>query len=406
MQDSEGRTEIWEGRVRNSECRAAYVHVPFCRHRCGYCNFTLVAGRDELIEPYLDALERELSWLGRPREVDTLYLGGGTPTHLRTNRLSRLLEIVLGWHPLATGGEFTVEANPSDVDVATIALMAGHGVTRLSLGGQSFDADKLRLLERDHQADDIARAVELTRCGGLNVSLDLIFGVPGETPAVWQFDLAAAVGLQPDHISTYGLTFERGTSFWNRLEHGELAQIDEELERQMYEAAIDTLTGAGLAHYEVSNFARPGKRCRHNEVYWTGGEYYAAGPSAARHLSGVRETNHRSVTTWLQRLQGGQSPVADQERLPPDDRARELLVFGLRRLEGVERKWFAEQSGFEINDLVAEPLARFVSGGLLHDDGRTVRLTRHGLLVSDSLWPYFLQSSNRSVRADSAVAQR
>ena len=406
MHKAEGRTEIWEGGVRSAECRAAYVHVPFCRHRCGYCNFSLVAGRDELIEPYLDALERELSWLGRPREVDTLYLGGGTPTHLRANRLGRLLEIVLRWHPLATGGEFTVEANPSDVDVATIAVLAGHGVTRLSLGAQSFDAGKLRLLERDHQAGDVARAVELARCGGLDVSLDLIFGVPGETPAVWQVDLSAAVGLQPDHISTYGLTFERGTSFWNRLEHGELAQIDEELERQMYETAIDTLTDAGLEHYEVSNFARSGKRCRHNEVYWTGGEYYAAGPSAARHLSGVRETNHRSVTTWLQRLQAGQSPVAEQERLPPDDRARELLVFGLRRLEGVERKWFADQSGFEINDLVAEPLARFVFGGLLHDDGRTVRLTRRGLLVSDSLWPYFLQSSERSARADSAVAQR
>ena len=145
---------------------------------------------------------------------------------------------------------------------------------------QSFDADKLRLLERDHQSGDIGRAVELIRKRGLNVSLDLIFGVPGETLAVWKNDLNAALRLSPDHVSTYGLTFERDTAFWNRLERGNLARIDEEIEREMYATAIDTLTGACFEHYEVSNFARPGKRCRHNEVYWTGGEYFAAGPGA------------------------------------------------------------------------------------------------------------------------------
>ena len=385
---------------------SAYIHVPFCRHRCGYCNFSLVAGRDELIEPYLDALERELAWLDHPRPVSTLYFGGGTPTHLHTNRLGRLLEIVLHWHPLAPDHEFSVEANPSDIDVATIALLAEHGVTRLSLGAQSFNADKLRMLERNHQPGDIAHAVELAQCGGLDVSLDLIFGVPGETPAVWQADLDAALQLEPDHISTYGLTFEQGTTFWNRLEHGELARIDEELEREMYEAAIDRLTGAGLEHYEVSNFARPGKRSRHNEVYWTGGEYYAAGPSAARHLAGARETNHRSVTTWLQRLQAGQSPVAEQERLPPEERARELLVFALRRLEGVERNWFLVRTGYEINELIGDPLAKFVASGLLHDDGRRVRLTRQGLLVSDSIWPHFLESGEQKSAATLASIPR
>lgn len=399
MQKAESRSESLERGERSAECRAAYIHVPFCRHRCGYCNFTLVAGRDDLIEPFLDALECELSRLGQPREVDTLYFGGGTPTHLRANRLSRLLEIVLRWHPLADGCEFSVEANPSDIDLATIAVLAGHGVTRLSLGAQSFDADKLKLLERDHQAADIACAVELARCGGLDISLDLIFGVPGETPEIWQADLAASLRLQPDHISTYGLTFEQGTSFWNRLEHGELARIDEVVERQFYETAIDTLTAAGFRHYEVSNFARSGKRCRHNEVYWTGGEYFAAGPSAARHLAGVREANQRSVTGWLAHVQSGRSPVAERECLPPEERARELLVFGLRRLEGVHREWFAAHSGYQLDDLVAEPLARFAATGLLHDDGRCVRLTRQGLLVSDSLWPHFLQSSGQTAPA-------
>ena len=386
MQKAEGRTQKEAGFPRS-----AYVHVPFCRHRCGYCNFTLVAGRDDLIERFLVALEKELSWLGEARDVDTLFIGGGTPTHLRGNNLGRLLASVLKWHPLAAGREYTVEANPTDVDPETIAILSEHGVTRISLGAQSFQATKLQLLERDHGAVDIVRAADLARSRGLHVSLDLIFGAPGETPSDWRDDLKSALRLSPDHVSTYGLTFEKGTAFWNRLQHGELARIDEEIERDMYAAAIDQLSDAGFEHYEVSNFARPGKRCRHNEVYWTGGEYYAAGPGAARHISGVRETNHRSLTKWLNCVLAGQSPVAERECLPPEEKARELLVFGLRRMEGVDRDWFAARSGFRLDDLVELPLRKFVAADLLADDGQRVKLTREGLFVSDSIWPELLR---------------
>jgi oxygen-independent coproporphyrinogen-3 oxidase len=384
-----------EGGRRKAEesPRAAYIHVPFCRHRCGYCNFTLVAGRDELISPFLSALERELSLLGSPREVDTLFFGGGTPTHLRGETLRQLLKLVLRWHPLTAEAEFSVEANPSDIDAETVDILKECGVTRLSLGGQSFDAEKLRLLERDHAAGQITAAVELARSRGLAVSIDLIFGTPGEMLASWQRDLQLAIGLQPDHISTYGLTFEQNTSFWNRLQKGQLQRADEELEREMYAAAIDELTAAGFEHYEVSNFAQPVQRCRHNEVYWTGGEYFAAGPGAARHIGGVRETNVKSVTAWLQKLSSGESPVAEREELPPNDRARELFVFGLRRLQGVERDWFAERTGLQINELFAAPLERFVQAGMLIDDGSRIRLTSEGLFVSDSLWPHFLDAS-------------
>jgi oxygen-independent coproporphyrinogen III oxidase len=370
--------------------RAAYIHVPFCHHRCGYCNFTLVAGRDDLIESYLKAIEIELSWLGQPREVDTLFFGGGTPTYLNPSAIERLLRVVLKWHPLAAGHELTVEANPADVDVQRSAILADHGVTRLSLGAQSFHAAKLRRLERDHLATHTAHALELARSRGFDVSLDLIFGTPGETVADWERDLKSAIGLAPDHISTYGLTYERGTAFWSRLQRGNLQRVAEETDRQMYEIAIDSLTAAGLEHYEVSNFARPGKRCRHNETYWSGESYFAAGPSAARYVAGVRESNHRSVTTWLKRVLAGQSPVAQRERLCPEERAREQLVFGLRRLEGVDRDWFMNRTSFAIDDLVAEPLEQFVAFGLLADNGRRIALTRAGLLVSDSIWPHFL----------------
>ena len=260
--------------------RAAYVHVPFCRHRCGYCNFTLVAGRDDLVGDYLRAIELELQRLEHSREVDTLFFGGGTPTHLGLDALETLLNSVARWFPLAAGGEFSVEANPADLTPAKIALLSAHGVNRLSLGGQSFNAKKLALLERDHDAETLVRGVSLARASIASVSLDLIFGTPGETLDVWQHDLQSALALEPQHVSTYGLTFERGTPYWSRLLAGELQRLDEETERAMYALAIDSLATAGFEHYEVSNFARPGRRCRHNEVYWSGDCYYAVGPGA------------------------------------------------------------------------------------------------------------------------------
>jgi oxygen-independent coproporphyrinogen-3 oxidase len=370
--------------------RAAYVHVPFCKHRCGYCNFTLVAGRDDLIDAYLEAIERELSWLDRPREVGTLFFGGGTPTHLPPEKLRRLIEIVLHWFPLTAGYEFSVEANPADLDSEQIGVLHEQGVNRLSLGAQSFDMAKLRRLDRDHDAAGIARSVDLARTVMKSISLDLIFGVPGESLDLWEADLAAALKLRPDHISTYGLTYERGTTLWSSWKKGQVRPLGEELERAMFERGIDVLTGDGFEHYEVSNFARPRHRCRHNEAYWSGDEYYAVGPGAARYVNGRREMNHRSTTTYINRVLAGQSPVADSEELSPEDRALELFVFGMRRLEGVDRTEFVTRTSFELDRLVGHELRRFIARGLLEDVGDRVRLTREGLFVSDSIWPHFL----------------
>jgi oxygen-independent coproporphyrinogen-3 oxidase len=393
---------------RTATPRAAYVHVPFCRHRCGYCNFTLVAGRDDLIDDYLRAIEIELSRVGTAHrnkredtamvggghptadEIDTLYFGGGTPTHLSPEQLRRLADAVSLRHPLAQGYEWTVEANPSDVNESMIGALSQMGVTRLSLGGQSFRPEKLRLLERDHQPDDVAKAIVLGRSAGMQVSLDLIFAVPGETLNDWEFDLELALALEPAHVSTYGLTFERGTEFWTRRLRGQLTEVAEELQREMYALAIDMLTTAGCEHYEVSNFALPGCRSRHNETYWSGDGYFAYGPGAARYIDGVRETNHRSTTTYLKRMLSGESPVAEREQLARKARARELLVFGLRRIEGVSRREFTARTGAAIDELVGFAMQKFVALGLLEDDGERIRLTREGLFVSDAIWPEML----------------
>lgn len=374
------------------EPRSAYIHVPFCRRRCGYCNFTLVAGREDLIGAYLEALALELSWLGEPREVDTLFLGGGTPTHLPPIELKRLFDLVSRWFPVTQEGELSVEANPGDLEETKAAILTAAGVTRISLGAQSFNPEKLERLERDHLAADIRRAFDLSRGFARSVSLDLIFAAPAESLDEWQRDLSTALDLQPDHLSTYGLTIEKGTSFWSRFERGDLAGAEEETERQMYEAALDRLASAGFEHYEVSNFARAGHRCRHNENYWLGGSYYAAGPGAARFLNGKRELNHRSTTTYIARVLAGQSPVAESEQLRPEDAARERLVFGLRRLEGVNLRQFAAATGFSAEALAGEALPRLIDLGLLETSGGWLRLTRQGLLVSDAIWPQFLRA--------------
>lgn len=375
--------------------RAAYVHVPFCARRCGYCNFTLVAGRDDLVGDYLRAIERELSWLPEVHEADSLYFGGGTPSQLTEEALDRLFAAVQAKVVPAAGCEITVEVNPADLSAAKVARLAALGVNRLSLGAQSFDDAKLATLQRDHRADDVYRAVESARDAGIgSIALDLIFAAPAETLAGWQRDLDSALRLDVPHLSTYGLTYEKGTTFYGRLMRGQMQVVDEEIERAMYLAAIDRLSRAGCEHYEVSNFARPGKRSRHNEVYWTGRPYLAFGPGAARFVGGRRETNHRSVTTYLKRVLAGRSPVAESEVLDAEAAARERLVFGLRRTEGVNLDGFARETGFSAAQLAGAAIDRFERLGLLAvSDGR-LRLTREGLLLSDSLWPEMLVSEN------------
>jgi oxygen-independent coproporphyrinogen III oxidase len=370
--------------------RSAYIHVPFCKYRCGYCDFAIAADRDDLVGAYLDAIVTELSWLGEPREVDTLYFGGGTPSHLEAESLATLCDRVLRWHPLAAGNEWTVEANPESLTADRVQILAEHGVTRLSLGVQSLDDAKLRSLERNHSRADVLRSMEYARQAGMQVSIDLMFAAPGETLALWRSDLAAAIALGPDHISTYGLTWEPGAAFTVRRDKGLLRPLDEELERTMYGEAIDRLNAAGFEHYEVSNFAIPGRRSRHNEIYWAGKEYFAAGPGAARYVGGVRSTNHRSTTTYLKRIQAGESAIFEQEELTAEGRAHELLVLGLRRLEGVDRESFAASTEFALDDLAGPTIAKFVELGLLSDDGSRVKLTREGLFVSDALWPDLL----------------
>ncbi len=375
--------------------RSAYIHVPFCRHRCGYCDFTLIAGRDDLIPRYIQALRTELRRhrhdpIAGTTELDTLFLGGGTPTHPSLDELRSLFAVLAERFALAAGAEFSVEANPLDLTDDKLSLLRDVGVNRISLGVQAFAESSLQQLERDHHAAEIEEIVRRTQRVIPQVSLDLIFGVPGQSLEEWRAALRRAVELGVGHISTYGLTFEKGTAFSTRRDRGELQPAPEDLEYDMYAAAMDDLTAAGFEQYEISNFAKPGCRCRHNLVYWHGGEYLAYGPGAARYVDGRRETNLRSVWGWLAKIDRGLSPVVEVEELTPEPRARERLFVGLRLGEGIARDEFRQQTGFVLDDLVADAIQKNVATGLLVDDGRTIRLSRAGRFLADRVVQDFL----------------
>lgn len=364
---------------------AAYVHVPFCAHHCGYCDFAVVAGQDHQRDLYVDALAAELATLGEPRPVETLFLGGGTPTYLEPRQLERLFGEVTRWLPLSRTGEFSIESTPDSLDDTTVTVLADFGVNRVSIGIQSFQPHLLRVLERRHGPDDIPRAVAAVRRRIAQVSLDLIFGVPGQSLSEWDADLRHALDLGPDHISTYGLTYEKGTRLWKQWQRGDIQSLAEESELAMYEHALDTLAAAGFEQYEISSFARPGRRCRHNQVYWANRGYYGFGVGAARYVNGRRELNTRDLQQYMRQALAGEPATFQSESLEAPERARETMALQLRRAEGIHRRDFLEQTGFALDEIAGEPLARHVELGFLADDGTSVCLTRRGKCVADTV---------------------
>lgn len=369
---------------------AAYVHVPFCRQRCGYCNFSLLANRDDLFDRYLVAIERELAWLESPRPVSSIFLGGGTPSILAPAQMERLLASLQKWLPLSEIGEWSMEANPLDIHMESLRHWRALGVHRLSIGGQSFQADKLLRLERDHSPLQLHRAIEEAQSVMDSVSLDLIFAAPNETLASWVRDVETAIACNLDHLSTYGLTFEKGARFWSLRQKNQLETIPEELELAMYLHAIEALTAAGWEHYEISNFAKPNHRCKHNQAYWNGDSWWAFGPSAARYVGGVRSVNHRGTMAYLRLVESHRTPIDERELLDADQQLRERFVFGMRQLQGVPWSQWQTSASDATRQSIDRTLTKHIESGWIQRDGDRVRLTRQGLVLSDGLWHEYL----------------
>lgn len=330
----------------------------------------------------MKAIDQELSTLHWPA-INTLFIGGGTPTHLRAGQLARLLACLQHRFQLSEDAEFTVEANPEDIDETVLSLLGDQGVNRISLGVQSFSDRKLRRLERSHSGQQARDVIELAAKRIPNVSIDLIFAAPGESVADWQRDLSIAFSLPITHLSTYALTFEKGTSFWSRRRHGDLQSIDEQSEVEMFQHTREACPAAGLEHYEISNFAKPGFRCRHNLAYWQGQSWYGVGPGAARFVHGRRDVNHRSTTTYLHRVEQGVSPIAESETISVTEHARERAAFGVRMIDGVDLDQVLRETGVNIQQLCGPAIAECQQSGFVTCQGGLLRLTDHGVLFAD-----------------------
>jgi len=355
-----------------------YVHVPFCLTRCGYCDFNAYAGLGHLADRYVEALRREAGlaapvWSGTG--FASVFFGGGTPTTLDPDVLAHLLGDLRSTFAVAPDAEVTVEANPDTVDGPSLRRLLEGGVTRLSFGVQSFDPAVLRSLERVHSAAAARRAYGAAREAGFrDVNLDLIYGAEGETPASWERTLREASALGPNHLSCYALTVEPATSLGRRLAAGRTPPPDPDAQADLYDLACDLLAGAGFDHYEVSNWARPGKHCRHNLGYWEGRPYLGLGAGAHSFRNGVRWWNVRRPEAYLQAVESGRLPIAGEERPTADERRLEALLLGLRTSGGIPWTW-----------VQADRFAPILEGGLGERRGDRFVLTERGLLLANEV---------------------
>ncbi|MFA5114325.1 MAG: radical SAM family heme chaperone HemW [Candidatus Margulisiibacteriota bacterium] len=363
---------------------ALYVHIPFCKRKCNYCDFVSYAGKEALIDAYVNALVRELGTkelgTGGP---ETIFFGGGTPTLLEPRHFEQIIKTVAavfrppsrnGDLKVAATSEITIEANPGTADKAKLKALRALGINRLSIGVQSFNDRHLTMLGRVHDSATAKRFYQDARAAGFeNINLDLIFALPGQTLAEWKADLRQALELDPEHLSVYNLQIEEGTPF-----AGKFTKADEEVELAMYEAAIDTLTAAGYKHYEISNFAKPGRECQHNLVYWRNGNYLGVGAGAHSHVNGQRWSNPNCLEEYLSRVASHELRVSDPETRDPRP---ETIFLGLRLLDGLAQEHF---NGFEreVKELIAD--------GLLTADGSNYKLTRKGLYLGNLVFAKFV----------------
>src|SRR5207302_2845025 len=320
--------------------RHLYVHIPFCKHKCGYCDFNAYAGMDRLMPDYVDALERELVF-ARERypfqQLETVYLGGGTPSLLPAPLIARLLGFIRGTFNVAPDAEVTLEANPASTDEARLEAWLQGGVNRLSIGVQGFDPRALAVLERKTDAAQATRAFQLARAMGVgNISVDLIYAVPYQNRESWLDTLRRAIALGPDHVSTYCLSFEEGTLLYRRRAEGRVPEVDPDLQWDQLDAACVEMEAAGFHRYEVSNWSRPGFESRHNRAYWRCRPVYGAGAGAHSYATdGVSASRWWNVARPKEYIAAVPEPRADGEELAPRKAAAESLMLGLRTVEGM-----------------------------------------------------------------------
>lgn len=374
--------------------KSAYLHIPFCEHICYYCDFNKVFIEGQPVDEYIDMLIREMSFLKEEvsaHPLSTMYIGGGTPTSLSAKQLEKLMIGIHEQLPLASGVEFTVEANPGDLTADKISVLKNYGVNRLSMGVQSFDNRLLKKIGRKHTASDVFDTMRLLEKSGLNnVGIDLIYALPGQSLESFQDSLDKALSLDLPHYSLYSLILENQTVFYNLARQGRLHLPDEDEEGDMFDLAASFMEAHGRKQYEVSNFAIPGKESQHNLVYWNNEEYYGLGAGASGYLDGVRYRNFGPIQQYMQPLKEQKRPIRDEEILTEQARMEEELFLGLRKREGVSYALFYEKFNQSLDEVFGNVIEELVAEKLLVKDTQHIALTRRGLALGNNVFQRFL----------------
>lgn len=366
---------------------AIYLHIPFCKTRCIYCDFCSTT-RTELKERYVDALCQELETRRDylPHEpVRTVYLGGGTPSLLDEGDFRRIFHTLDTAYGLQAAEEITLEVNPDDISDDYAGMLAGLPFNRISMGIQTFDDSTLRLLNRRHTARQAIEAVErLRRAGFGNLSIDLIYGLPGETDERWRRDLEQAIALDVEHISAYHLTYEVGTPLYRMLQAHRVSEVDEDSSLRFFGMLMDTLATAGYVHYEISNFCKPGRHSRHNSSYWQGIPYLGCGPSAHSFDTRSRQWNEADPEKYIAGMEQGTRPFYT-EQLDNDTRYNEYVMTRLRTRQGIDMEEVARLFGNALHRYLLQNAAPHLQANLLREADGHLRLTRQGIFVSDGI---------------------
>ncbi len=371
-----------------------YIHIPYCLHKCGYCDFNSHPENREESEVYVSTLLSEIGHYAPQlagKTVPTVFFGGGTPTLLPPTSLDKILGIIKQSFNLTEDCEITIEANPATVKQETLEQIRSSGFNRISIGVQSFDADELKLLERVHSVEEIHTTVDRARLAGFkNLSLDLIFGLPQQTPKKWQSHLQQALEKKPDHISAYSLTIEPATAFFKLQERGLLNLPDEEIQLAMFQATFEILPSAGLIQYEISNFSRPGFESRHNLNYWDNGDYLGLGAGASSYLNGERFKNTDLPSRYIRAVQAEGSAVESTEKLDPLHAMGETIMLGLRRLKGIPIEEFENRFQISFEKVYGNVLDPLLDEGLITLNQNRMALSAKGIFLADSVILKFL----------------
>jgi len=381
-----------------------YLHIPFCTTKCTYCAFNTYINLETLIEPFVQALIREIQIVARSKPdqaVGTIFFGGGTPSLLTPQHFAEILAALRDGFQVAPDAEITLEANPNDLDVAYLSALRRVGLNRISIGMQSANENELQLFKRRHDNDAVVRAVSAARAGGFdNLNLDLIYGFPHQTLESWKNTLQQMLVLQPDHISLYALGLEEGTPLKAWVERGRLPEPDEDLAADMYELASELLREHGFEQYEISNWARPGHECRHNLQYWHNDDYVGVGPGAHGYADGVRYSTVLSPQRYIKLLNEAQNESYEYPRTPVTAEAvvvdrvgqiSETLIMGMRLTqEGIPRAEFIGRFGADFLDLYRDVIRKYEGYGLLSVDDQRIRLTEAGRLLSNVVFREFV----------------